>query len=329
MGQVLLRSGTGSDAYLLNPGDGQDEIFEEDIIGEVNTIIFGTGITFEMLTFTPNVAEATLLIEAGSGGDSILVHGFTNHGVNGTGGMQHISVGGLGYSLATLLGLPSGQIIGTFGNDIIKTGSGDDTIFAGAGNDTITADGGADLLIGEAGNDTYTFNFGDGIDSIVDTVTPTEGNRILFGSGITAASLTYTYDASTLTIAYNSTVDAVKLIGFDQNTVLGSLVVSTIEFADASTVNLADLFPPFTNHIPTVVNPIADQAVSEDAPWTFVVPANTFADEDAGDVLTYSASLPDGSPLPGWLSFDTGTRTFSGTPDNAQVGTICAARHGG
>jgi hypothetical protein len=116
----------------------------------------------------------------------------------------------------------------------------------------------------------------------VDSVTPTEGNRILFGAGITAANLTYTQSVNTLTIAYNGSADAVQLIGFDENTVLGSLVVSTIQFDDGSVVNLADLFPPFTNHLPTVTNPIADQAAPEDTPWTFVVPANTFADEDAG-----------------------------------------------
>ena len=321
-GLDLLYGGIGSDAYLLNLGDGQDEIFEEDVIGDVNTIIFGPGITFEMLTFVQDAAQQTLLIQAGAGGDSMLVHGFTKNGVNGTGGIQHLSVEGLAYSLTTLFGLPSGNIVGTFGNDIIETGNANDTVMAGDGHDTITANGGDDLLAGGAGNDTYIFNFGDGVDSIIDTVTPTEGNRILFGAGITAANLTYTQSVNTLTIAYNGSADAVQLIGFDENTVLGSLVVSTIQFDDGSVVNLADLFPPFTNHLPTVTNSIADQPAPEDTPWTFAVPENTFADEDAGDVLTYSASLADGTSLPGWLAFDAGTRTFSGTPDDAQVGTI-------
>ncbi len=71
-----------------------------------------------------------------------------------------------------------------------------------------------------------------------------------------------------------------------------------------------------------MANAVADQTTVEDAPWTFVVPANTFADQDAGEVLTLSATLADGTALPGWLSFDAGTRTFSGTPDDAQVGTL-------
>ena len=42
----------------------------------------------------------------------------------------------------------------------------------------------------------------------------------------------------------------------------------------------------------------------------------------ASGVLVYSATLAAGSALPSWLSFDAATRTFSGTPDTADVGTI-------
>jgi VCBS repeat-containing protein len=52
------------------------------------------------------------------------------------------------------------------------------------------------------------------------------------------------------------------------------------------------------------------------------VPANTFSDTDAGDTLTYSSTLSDGSALPSWLSFNPATRTFSGTPPNGDVGTV-------
>jgi len=76
------------------------------------------------------------------------------------------------------------------------------------------------------------------------------------------------------------------------------------------------------NDAPTVVNPLADQTVPEDALFSFIVPANMFADEDVGDALTLSASLADGAALPSWLTFDATTRTFSGTPDDAQVGSL-------
>src|SRR5690606_38887784 len=37
---------------------------------------------------------------------------------------------------------------------------------------------------------------------------------------------------------------------------------------------------------------------------------------------SYSAQLAGGGPLPAWLSFDPLTRSFSGTPVNADVGTV-------
>ena len=37
------------------------------------------------------------------------------------------------------------------------------------------------------------------------------------------------------------------------------------------------------------------------------------SDHDAGDILTYNSTLSDGNPLPGWLTFNPGTREYSGT----------------
>ncbi len=72
-----------------------------------------------------------------------------------------------------------------------------------------------------------------------------------------------------------------------------------------------DLTIDAVNDAPVVLTPLSDQTSPEDAPFAFVIPANTFADVD-GDALTTSASLADGSDLPDWLSFD-GVQ-FAGTP---------------
>ena len=75
------------------------------------------------------------------------------------------------------------------------------------------------------------------------------------------------------------------------------------------------------NDAPIVVNSIADQASAEDSGLSYQVPDNTFTDID-GDALTYTATMADDSALPDWLQFDAGTRTFSGAPDNEDVGTL-------
>ena len=73
---------------------------------------------------------------------------------------------------------------------------------------------------------------------------------------------------------------------------------------------------------PTVTNPIADQTATANTPFTYAFPLNTFSPGQTGGILTYSATLSTGSPLPTWLSFTPATRTFGGTPDNTHVGFI-------
>ena len=79
--------------------------------------------------------------------------------------------------------------------------------------------------------------------------------------------------------------------------------------------------PPTTNTPPVVAIPLADQEVTVDVPFTYVVPADAFTDAD-GNPLTYTAALSDGGMLPSWLTFDPATRTFTGTPTAADVGTV-------
>ncbi|MBI3726912.1 MAG: putative Ig domain-containing protein [Burkholderiales bacterium] len=85
-------------------------------------------------------------------------------------------------------------------------------------------------------------------------------------------------------------------------------------------LHVADYVPP--NTAPVAAKILADQSLTEKAIFSFALPAGTFTDADAGDVLTYSATMANGSPLPGWLTFDAQTKTLSGTPDHAAVGDL-------
>ena len=75
------------------------------------------------------------------------------------------------------------------------------------------------------------------------------------------------------------------------------------------------------NTPPEVANPLADQEVMIDVPFTYVVPADAFTDAD-GDPLTYTVTTRDGGLLPGWLTFDAATRTFTGTPASSDSGPV-------
>ena len=86
----------------------------------------------------------------------------------------------------------------------------------------------------------------------------------------------------------------------------------TVKLTAASTSNAA----------PTVANAILDQTATVGTALNYAFSANTFADTDAGDTLTYTATQSDDSALPSWLTFAPATRTFSGTPQTADVGTV-------
>uniref|UniRef100_UPI0026215C5F putative Ig domain-containing protein n=1 Tax=Propionivibrio sp. TaxID=2212460 RepID=UPI0026215C5F len=68
--------------------------------------------------------------------------------------------------------------------------------------------------------------------------------------------------------------------------------------------------------------PLTDRTTPANAAFSVTLPANTFSDADPGDVLVYTATLANGTPLPAWLAFNAQTRTFSGTPPASAAGTL-------
>src|SRR3989441_3647110 len=319
-GNDTLIGGAGNDTFVFNLGDGVDTIEDTAAPGEGNTLLFGAGITPDSLS----LSLGSLLIRVGSNGDAIHSTNFDPNDALGPHPVDTFQFAdGTVLSYSDLIGRGF-DLTGTAGDDLISGTNVVDRISGLDGNDKLVGGQGNDILTGGAGNDTYLFNLGDGVDTIHDTAAPGEGNLIQFGAGITAANLNFTQDqtAHTLTIAYDGTGDAIHLADFDPTGANGSLVVSTLMFADGSSVNLADHFSTATNHAPTVASPIADQTTAEDAPFSFAVPANTFADQDVGDTLTLSASLASGDPLPTWLGFDRATGTIRRAHDCPAVTTI-------
>jgi len=334
-------SETGSD--ILIGGEGDDILMAD---GGNITFGVGSGVTGGFQDDVPRQADDLFI--GGTGNDTYILHSqqqtvaeFANEGTDTVRSTVDYVLGDQVENLTLLenllIFLPgpfsgtgnelANVLIGNSEDNVLNGGAGNDTLWGGSGiyRDSETIRSGNDIMIGGAGEDTYLFNLGDGIDTIEDVAAPGEGNRVQFGVGIAQNDLTFAHDqvARTLTIQVGSSgADQLLLTNFDPTGTNGSLVVDTVAFADGSTANLADLLSPTVNHAPTVATPLADQTVQEDAPFNLVIPSTTFADEDTGDVLTLSASLADGTALPAWLTFDSGTATFSGTPDDAQVGTL-------
>ena len=76
------------------------------------------------------------------------------------------------------------------------------------------------------------------------------------------------------------------------------------------------------NDAPQIGATLANQQGTGGKPWQYRLPTGAFHDIDKGDVLSLTAALGDGQPLPSWLAFDAATGQFSGTPPSGeQAGT--------
>jgi hypothetical protein len=228
-------------------------------------------------------------------------------------------------------------------NELIGTDE-DDKIFGMDGNDTIIAQGGHDDVDGGDGDDKITISAntsatvdaGKGDDKVKLSAAAL-ASEINLGKGNDTVDVKDSNQSNqAFVIAGGKGDDAVNFV-LDQDQYAdvtengdGAFTITdvngntyTITSIETLTFNGALYQEPGNpvNTAPVVANPIGDQVADQDDPFTFQFASNVFSDAE-NDTLTFSATLADGSALPGWLSFDAATRTFSGTPDAGDVGTI-------
>ena len=89
-------------------------------------------------------------------------------------------------------------------------------------------------------------------------------------------------------------------------------------------VNVNDDDDGPTNHRPVLEDGMADQTATAGSAFNYTFSASAFIDRD-GDSLTYTAKLLTNNvegPLPAWLTLNSSTRTFSGTPGSGDTGTL-------
>ena len=114
------------------------------------------------------------------------------------------------------------------------------------------------------------------------------------------------FDANTLTFSGTPS--------FDDATVLAVKVMVSDGESSAEQVFTIDVIDVINeNSAPEALIPLDNQNAAEGQAFSYQLPTDAFIDVD-NDVLTYSATLADGSALPDWLTFDGATQTFSGTP---------------
>jgi Ca2+-binding RTX toxin-like protein len=245
--------------------------------------------------------------------DSLLAQGFDIDGTAGDDVLDGTEV------MDRITGFGGDDILnGGNGDDTLSGGDGADTLQGGIGDDILEGGTGDDVLMGGAGDDTYVYHYGDGSDTLDDSGGV---DQVVYGSGISADALTVEQVENDLIVNLSTTDQLVIRNWFTDP----AQRIDRFVFNDGDlTLFTADEIEGLinTNQPPVVNAGIADQATDEDAPFAFTIPTDAFTDPDPGAVLAYSATASTGGPLPDWLTFDSNTRTFIGTPDNNDVGAV-------
>jgi Ca2+-binding RTX toxin-like protein len=306
-GDDTLSGGGGGDAYLFSRGDGQDTIVDTAADG-IDRLVLGSTITAAQASLRRSTTDPNdLIVDLGSG-DTVTVKGQL---AGGAGGLEEIR-----FADGTAWGrvdidqklMAAAQ---TSGADIIAGSILSDRITAGTGNDTIDGRGGADI---------YVFNRGDGQDTIADSGSGIAQDRIELGPNIGAGDIDLSHGTTNpndLVIAIRGTTDRIVVAN---HFAAGGAKIGEIILRDGTALFADDIARLAANHAPVVQSPLSAQSAAQNAAFGFAVPAGVFADSDAGDALTLTATRTDGSALPAWLQFD-GT-TFTGTPGNSDVGVL-------
>lgn len=343
-GSDILTGGAGAD--ILDGGTAEDTASYADSAEAVT-------VSLEAGAASGGDAEGDSLIDIenleGSAFDDTLIGDDQANQLIGNAGADTL-VGGEG----------DDNLLGGTGNDQLSGGAGADTLMGGDGDDVMAGGAGADSLDGGLGSDTASYvdsDVGVSLDLAAGTATggDAEGDVLTAIESLTGSDyddhLTGDANANTLigsagadTLTGGAGDDELKggdgddVAVFDGNQadftittdpVMGTITVTdnvgaggsdTISRVETLQFNDGTVSTSGFNWAPVLANLIDDQVAQADEAFSFQVPAESFRDDNVGDVLTFTATVADGSALPGWLTFNAATQTFGGTPPAGDVG---------
>ncbi len=355
-GVDTLVGGSGNDTIYANANaDGSLEDIVDGGDG-VDQLLLGESSHGAIIDLSTDGSPASVEHVIGSDfNDSITGNGYSNI-LNGGFGDDVIS-GGLGNDQLNG-GADNDMLVGGRGNDILYGDAGDDRLIGGRGADQLYGGEGADTIDYRASLAGITINLSsnlasggdaegdiiangtieniDGSDfadvlsgsAVANVLQGFGGNDTLFGGagndvldgGNGIDTIVYSGNQSDYNIDFvNGTITDINLANGDdgQDSYLN---IEFAQFADGGPVNLANQ-APFTGS-PGLTN----QSRVDNANFTYVIPSTAFVDidgnqSDAYDGLTFSATLANGDPLPGWLTFIPATKSFGYTSEAAAIGT--------
>lgn len=186
------------------------------------------------------------------------------------------------------------SVINGTGNTLNNTligNSANNTLDGGAGNDILDGASGNDSLNGGIGDDQYLFSSNGGVDQIIDS----SGNdRIVFGTGITAAQITASRANGEITLTVSGG-NSIRFADLGSNT----YAVEQFQFADGSIQN-ALWVTTLLNTLPSGTDKTI--TINEDNAYTLNAADFGFADVDVGDSL--SSVRIDSLPVAGSITLN-------------------------
>ena len=236
----ILCGKSGDDRYIFNLGDGQDTIDEEGYRND-DKVVFGEGITPDMITVTRDGADMVLLI--GDNGDSIRIvnqYEFYYLPIEKFEFADGTVVDWKEYVERALIldkvddsGVLEDYKSGSGTRDATLIGSDDaDKIYGYDGKDILIGGKGNDILYGGTDDDTYIFNLGDGQDTI-DEEGHRNDDKIVFGEGITPDMITVTRDGADMVLLIGDNGDSIRIVNQFE---FYYLPIEKFEFADGTVV---------------------------------------------------------------------------------------------
>ncbi len=244
-GDDVLVGGAGNDvltgsggADLVIGGAGDDDIWADgDLTAQSHawTVTMGNNVR----TYNGSLG----VLAAANGAGDVVYAGLGNDFVWGGAGADVLwgedgndqLVAGDGNDIA-MGGAGIDHLYGEAGDDYLDGGAGADVLDGWAGQDILIGGAGDDALYGGEGQDIYIFNRGDGKDTVYDTLG--ENNVFRFGAGFSASDVTLRLGSLMLDLGGG---DQIHIEGFDKGDALNSSAIGSFEFADGTTLTLAQL----------------------------------------------------------------------------------------
>lgn len=247
LGNDYMSGGDGSDTYVINLGDGSDEIDDGSgnlLSGQTDTIAFGAGITQSDLTFVRAGNSADLTINVGSSGQSVKVdEQFTAVETGPFGTWYPDQVEGITFSNGSAMTAADIRLAVIASSET----SGNDTIYGFHGDDVLQGGVGDDFMSGGNGNDTYVINVGDGHDEIYDNsgnLLSGQIDTLSFGAGITQADVVFSRAGTSadLLATIGTSGQTVKIDQqFDKTLNWWPSRIETFAFSDGSSMSYLDV----------------------------------------------------------------------------------------